>query len=83
MEKDPKNFNLNSPTKPPLSLVTTNGMSRPEYDTLVTKWKRLQKSKNPLTEAEIQDGQRRWKEYNGDLDKMIELGKKLIKLYDK
>lgn len=34
-----------------------------------------------LSEVEIQDRQRRLKEYNDDLDKMIELGKQLIKSY--
>ena len=38
-------------------------------------------SPTTLSEAEIQDRQKRIKEYNDNLDKMIELGKQLIKSY--
>jgi hypothetical protein len=41
----------------------------------------LVKLEKPLSESEIQDGQRRWKEYNTNLDKIIELGKQFIKSY--
>jgi hypothetical protein len=40
-----------------------------------------QKSKKTLSEAEIQVQQKTWDEYNKNLDKMIELGKQLIKSY--